>query len=163
MRFNNWISAVDTHTEGQATRIITGGLRPLPGQSIAAKMRYFKKELDFIRLALIAEPRGHRDMFGCILTPPTVDGADYGIFFMDNAGLMNMCGHATIGVSIALVELGMVRVVEPVTPIVFDTAAGIVRANVTVEDGRPRSVSFKNVPAYVEYLAACRKTSRLES
>lgn len=152
MRFNNWITTVDTHTEGQATRIVTGGMRTLPGESVAAKMRYFKEELDFLRVALISEPRGHRDMFGCILTAPTTEGADYGMFFMDNSGLMNMCGHATVGVSTALVELGMVKVVEPVTSIVFDTAAGIVKANVLVEQGRPRSVSFNNVPAYVEHL-----------
>jgi proline racemase len=154
MRFDHWISTVDTHTEGQATRIITGGLRHLPGGSVAAKMQFFKEELDFLRLALISEPRGHKDMYGCILTPPTVEGADYGMFFMDNAGYMNMCGHATIGVSTALVELGMVSVVEPVTPIVFETAVGIVTASVHVKQGRPRSVSFRNVPAYVEHLDA---------
>ncbi|MBX3278467.1 MAG: proline racemase family protein [Acidobacteria bacterium] len=154
MRFNDWIATVDTHTEGQATRIITGGVRPLPGPSLAAKMRFFREELDYLRVALISEPRGHRDMYGCMLTAPTVEGADYGMFFMDNSGLMNMCGHATVGVSTALVELGMVKVTEPVTPIVFETAAGIVRANVSVEQGRPRSVSFNNVPAYVEHLDA---------
>lgn len=152
MRFDHWISTVDTHTEGQATRIITGGLRPLPGESVAAKMRFFKEEMDFVRLALISEPRGHKDMFGCVLTAPTVAGADYGMFFMDNAGYMNMCGHATVGVSTALVELGMVDVVEPVTQIVFDTVAGIVKASVAVDHGRPQSVTFSNVPAYVEHL-----------
>lgn len=152
MRFDNWISTVDTHTEGQATRIITGGLRPLPGKSISAKMGFFTEHMDSIRTLLIAEPRGHRDMFGCILTEPTANDADFGIFFMDNSGLMNMCGHATVGVSTALVELGMVKVVEPVTSIVFDTAAGVVTSNVAVERGRPKSVSFNNVPAYVEFL-----------
>ena len=152
MRFDHWISTVDTHTEGQATRIITGGLRPLPGESVAARMQFFKENLDFVRASLISEPRGHKDMFGCVLTPPTLDGSDYGMFFMDNAGYMNMCGHATVGVSTALVELGMVNVVEPVTSIVFETAVGIVKASVCVDHGRPRSVSFKNVPAYVEHL-----------
>jgi proline racemase len=93
-------------------------------------------------------------MYGCILTPPTVENADYGLFFMDNDGYMNMCGHATVGVSTALVDLGMVHVAEPVTPIVFETAVGIVRASVCVEQGRARCVSFRNVPAYVEHIDA---------
>jgi len=152
MRFDTWINTVDTHTEGQPTRIITGGLRPLPGDSVSAKMRFFIEHFDSIRALLIAEPRGHQDMFGCVLTEPTTKGADFGMFFMDNSGLMNMCGHATVGVSTALVELGMVKVVEPITSIVFDTAAGVVTANVNVEHGRPLSVSFNNVPAYVEFL-----------
>lgn len=152
MHFDTWINTVDTHTEGQPTRIITGGLRPLPGQSIPSKMKFFSEHLDSLRALLIAEPRGHRDMFGCVLTEPTTSEADFGMFFMDNSGLMNMCGHATVGVSTALVDLGMVKVVEPVTSIVFDTAAGLVTANVSVQRGRPVSVSFNNVPAFVEFL-----------
>src|SRR5688572_5862056 len=101
MRFGHWFSTVDTHTEGQATRIVTAGLPPLKGNGVAAKMRYFRENLDHLRAALIAEPRGHKDMYGCILTPSTVENADYGLFFMDNDGYMNMCGHATVGVSTA--------------------------------------------------------------
>ena len=57
MRFSRWIETVDTHTEGQATRIITGGLMPLKGKTLVEKMEYFQENLDHLRTMLIAEPR----------------------------------------------------------------------------------------------------------
>ena len=113
MQSTHWIQTVDTHTEGQPTRIVTGGLGSIPGSDMTEKRRYVVEHLDHIRTTLLAEPRGHRDMYGCILTEPCCSQADFGVLYMHNSGFMDMCGHATIGLSTALVELGMVPVKTP--------------------------------------------------
>lgn len=152
MQSHRLIQTVDTHTEGQPTRIITSGLGYLPGDSIAAKREHFRTHSDHLRTALMAEPRGHRDMYGCILTQPSRPEAEIGIIYFHNSGYMDMCGHATIGLSTALVELGMVAVEEPVTRIIYDSVGGLVTALVKVEDGKALDVTFENVPGHVHCL-----------
>ena len=152
MRFTRLINTVDTHTEGEPTRIITGGIKSIPGQSMVQKMEYFKANFDHIRTALISEPRGHKDMFGCLLTEPISENADYGLVFMDNEQYMSGCGHATIGISTALAELGLVEVHEPITRMVLEPPSGPLEVRVKMVKGRAKSVTFKNVPAFVEYL-----------
>ncbi|UCG69098.1 MAG: proline racemase family protein, partial [Thermoplasmata archaeon] len=161
VRFSQWVSAVDTHTEGEPTRIITSGFGCIPGKNMVEKMHYFRENYDLVRTALMAEPRGHKNMYGCLLTQPSVKEADYGIIFMDNAGYMSMCGHATIGVSTALVELGMVNRQDPLTRILLESPGGLVGADVTVKNERAESVCFRNVPAYVDYLDADLEVSGL--
>ena len=88
-------------------------------------------------------------MFGSILTQPTVEEADYGIIFMDGGGYLNMCGHGTIGAMTAAVETGIVKVTEPITKVVQEAPAGIIRGEVLVENGKAKKVSFQNVPAFL--------------
>jgi len=154
MRSGNWISTVDTHTEGEPTRIVTAGVPHLPGETMSERRRMLREHHDHLRTALLAEPRGHKDMFGCVLTPPCSPDAAYGVLYMHNSGYMDMCGHATIGVATALVELGMVAVEEPTTRFTLDTPAGPVTARVAVAGGRAVSVSFENVPAFCYQLDA---------
>jgi len=78
------ITTIDAHTEGEPFRVITGGLPDLPGNSVLARRRYMKKNLDHLRTALMWEPRGHADMYGCILTPPVSPEADFSILFLHN-------------------------------------------------------------------------------
>ena len=152
MQTSRWITTVDTHTDGEPTRIITGGLAPLRGAKMLERLDDFRERMDHIRTALITEPRGHQDMYGCVLTHPIAPQAAHGVFYMDNAGYMTMCGHATVGVSTALAELGMVPVEEPLTRFVLETPAGLVESSVRMKHGRAESVSFRNVPAYAESL-----------
>ena len=152
MRFSSIIHTVDTHTEGQPTRIITEGLDHIPGATMVEKREYFRRNLDHVRTSLLAEPRGHRDMYGCVLTQPSRPDADFGIMYLHNSGYMDMCGHATIGLSTALVDTHMVEVVEPVTKIVYDSVGGLVTAHVAIRDGKAQHVTFQNVPGYVHYL-----------
>ena len=70
-RFSHIIAAVDTHAAGEPTRIVCSGLPPIPGKTMAAKKRYMMEHLDYFRTLLMQEPRGHNDMFGAVLTPPT--------------------------------------------------------------------------------------------
>ncbi|TQJ29874.1 proline racemase [Microbacterium sp. SLBN-146] len=145
-------SAVDSHTEGMPTRVVTGGIGVIPGATMNERRLHFIANLDHIRKMLVNEPRGHAAMSGAILQPPTRPDADYGVLFIEVSGCLPMCGHGTIGVATVLVETGMVEVVEPVTVIRLDTPAGLVVAAVAVRDGHAESVTIENVPAYCERL-----------
>lgn len=148
MRTRNIYHAVDSHTEGMPTRVITGGVGVIPGATMAEKRLHFIEHLDHIRTLLMYEPRGHSAMSGAILQPPTRPDADFGVLYIEVSGLLPMCGHGTIGVATVLVETGMVPVVEPVTTVRLDTPAGLVSVDVRVEDGAATAVTFTNVPAF---------------
>jgi proline racemase len=143
------VDAVDSHTEGMPTRVITGGVDPIPGATMLERKLYFESEMDDLRLLLMREPRGHSAMSGAILQPPTRDDADVGVLFIEVSGCLPMCGHGTIGVATVLVETGRVEVREPETVVRLDTPAGLVEARVAVEGGRARAVTLRNVPAFL--------------
>ena len=154
MRSKRMFTAVDSHTEGMPTRVITGGVGEIPGATMNDKRLYFMEHLDDIRLFLMNEPRGHPAMSGAILQPSTRADADWGVVYIEVSGCLPMCGHGTIGVATVLVETGMVEVHEPITTIRLDTPAGLVIATVAVTDGHADSVTIENVPSYVERLDA---------
>ncbi len=151
MRSKQVFSAVDSHTEGMPTRVITSGVGVLPGVSMADKRRYLMSERDDLRTLLMTEPRGHSAMSGSILQPSTRPDADIGVVFIEVSGCLPMCGHGTIGTATVLVETGMVEVKEPVTDIRIETPAGVVLASVAVEDGHAKSVTIRNVPSYLHF------------
>jgi proline racemase len=150
MRSGRYFSAVDSHTEGMPTRVITGGVPVLPGATMLERKLHFEEHLDDLRLLLMREPRGHGAMSGAILQPPARDDADWGVLFIEVSGCLPMCGHGTIGVATVLVECGMVEVTEPETVVRLDTPAGLVVVRVGVEDGRATAVTLRNVPAFLD-------------
>ncbi|HET8683693.1 MAG TPA: proline racemase family protein [Micromonosporaceae bacterium] len=155
MRARRLFHAVDSHTEGMPTRVVTGGVGVVPGDTMAARRTYFRTHLDHVRTLLTCEPRGHSAMFGAILQPPTRPDADHGVLFIGGSGCLPMCGHAAIGVATVLVETGMVAVTIPVTTVRLDTPAGLVVARVAVRaDGAATAVTIRNVPAFVVTLDA---------
>ncbi|MFD8529356.1 proline racemase family protein [Streptosporangium canum] len=154
MRTKRIFHAVDSHTEGMPTRVITGGVGVIPGATMAERRVHFREHLDHLRTLLMYEPRGHASMSGAILQPPTRPDADWGVLFIEVSGYLPMCGHGTIGVSTVLVETGMVPVSEPVTTVRLDTPAGLVVVDVAVEDGVASGVTLRNVPAYSDRLDA---------
>ena len=149
MRASRYFAAVDSHTEGMPTRVITGGVGPVPGATMLERKERFEAESDELRLLLMREPRGHGAMSGAILQPPTRPDADWGVLFIEVSGCLPMCGHGTIGVATVLVETGMVAVTEPETVIRLDVPAGLVEARVAVRDGRARAVTLRNVEAFL--------------
>jgi len=149
MNFSKSIRIIDTHTVGQATRIIVGGIPALKGSTMMEKKKYFFQNHDDIRSSCMLEPRGHADMFGAVLTEPTDKNADVGVIFLDGVGYVDMCGHGTIGIATALVETGMVKVTEPYTDIVIEAPAGLIKVQVKVENNKAKEVSFVNVPAFL--------------
>ncbi len=154
MRSRRVFHAVDSHTEGMPTRVITGGVGALPGATMSERRQWFLENSDEIRTLLMYEPRGHASMSGAILQPPTRPDADWGVLYIEVSGCLPMCGHGTIGVATVLVETGMVEVTEPVTTIRLDTPAGLVTAEVAVAEGAARSVTIRNVPSFTDRLDA---------
>ncbi|GAB2672654.1 proline racemase family protein [Nocardia goodfellowii] len=146
------ISAIDTHTEGMPTRVVTSGIGTIPGETMGQRREYFIEHLDGLRTLLVHEPRGHASMSAAILQPATTGDGHYGVLFIEVSGLLPMCGHGTIGVATALVEAGMVPVTEPVTEVRLDTPAGRVVATVQVTAGHADSVTLRNVPSYCDSL-----------
>ena len=100
------------------------------------------------------EPRGHADMYGCILTPPVSPEADFGILFIHNEGFSTMCGHGIIGITTVVLETGMLPITSPTTKIKIDSPAGLITAYAHIENGHVKSVSFHNVPSFVAELDA---------
>lgn len=148
-KFSHIISAIDTHTDGEPTRVVLSGLPLIPGTTMAEKKNYMMENLDHLRTLLMCEPRGHRDMFGAILTSPTTDEAQYGVIFMDNAGYLDMCGHGIMGLTTALIETGMISATEPETHVSFDTSAGPVKSRAKVVENRVSEVSIANVSSFL--------------
>ena len=145
------ITTIDAHAEGEPLRVILSGLPPIPGDTILAKRRFAREHMDGLRRTLMFEPRGHADMYGCILTEPVTPDGDMGVLFLHNEGFSTMCGHGVIGLVTVVFETGL-RPAESDGPILrLDTPAGRVtaRAEWDAAARSVRSVSFENVPSFV--------------
>lgn len=147
--FEAQLKAIDSHTCGEFLRLVVDGMPEIKGSTMMERKNYMQENLDHYRRALMDEPRGHKNMFGAILTEPIHKEANYGVLFIEGEGYINMCGHGTIATSTILVETGMVPVTEPVTTVVLDVPAGMVKAEVAVENGRAKEVTLTNIPAFV--------------
>jgi trans-L-3-hydroxyproline dehydratase len=143
------ITAIDAHTGGEPFRVITGGFPDLPGDTILAKRRWVKEHFDRLRTALMWEPRGHADMYGCLVTPPVTPGADLGILFMHNEGYSTMCGHGIIAITKVVLETGLIPMKAPKTTVRIDSPAGRITAHARVAQGKVQSVRFQNVLSFV--------------
>jgi proline racemase len=137
------IEAVDYHTAGEPFRIVTG--QKLRGSTMLEKRRDARERLDHLRRLLVNEPRGHADMYGGFVTEPEDGGADLGVVFFHNAGYSTACGHGTIALVTWAIDTGLV----PGPRVVVDVPSGRLETDARIEDGRVRSVRFRNVPAYV--------------
>ncbi|HXQ35814.1 MAG TPA: proline racemase family protein [Anaerolineales bacterium] len=146
------ITTIDAHTGGEPFRVIVDGFPELKGNTILERRRYAKEHYDHLRTALMWEPRGHADMYGCILTPPVTPEADFGILFIHNEGFSTMCGHGIIGIATVVLETGMMPMVSPISKIKIDSPAGLITAYAHIENDHVRSVSFHNVPSFVAAL-----------
>lgn len=148
---NNWIriKTIEAHAEGEPLRIITEGFPPLLGKSILEKRRYIEHNYDHLRTALMWEPRGHADMYGCILTEPDTPDGTIGVIFLHNEGYSTMCGHGIIALTTATLETGILVAKEAKANLKIDTPAGRVVAGAQKTGDRVERVSFENVPSFV--------------
>jgi proline racemase len=143
------ITTIEAHTAGEPLRVLTGGFPRLPGESILAKRRYARENFDDLRAALMWEPRGHADMYGCIVTEPVTADGDLGVLFLHNEGFSTMCGHGIIGLAKVALDTGMIEKPGDRPVIKMDTPAGRVTAFARRENNSVTSVSFHNVPSFV--------------
>ena len=143
------IETTEMHTGGEPVRIVTSGYPEIPGDTILAKRRYARENLDHLRRLLMFEPRGHHDMYGVIPVEPDDNEADIAVLFMHNEGYSTMCGHATIALGRWAVDTGAVEANgRNEVPVNIQCPCGLVRTRVAVENGKAGAASFESVPAF---------------
>lgn len=143
------IRVIDAHTGGEPLRIVADGFPEVKGDTMLARRQYLREHLDHFRRALMWEPRGHADMYGCLIVPAVSPEAAFGVLFMHNEGYSTMCGHGIIAVLRVAIETGLIPREEPVTTTNIDTPAGLIRASARVKSGVIQSITFENVPSFV--------------
>jgi proline racemase len=144
------IHTIDSHTGGEGTRLVISGLPDLRGPSMIEKLVEARQRLPWAPKLLLREPRGHKDLYGALLTPACDPRADLGLLFMSNSDYEPMCGHGLIGAVTCLLETGMV----PGPDLMIETAAGLISARADLQDGSALSVEFDNVPSFATHLDA---------
>jgi proline racemase len=152
MRLSNMISAVDLHACGEPGRVIVGGVRDVPGRTMFEKMQYLERHHDDLRKRMLREPRGFPAANCNLILPPTHPEADAGFVIMEQVEYPPMSGTNTICVATALLETGMVPMEEPVTELVLEAPAGLVRVHAECSNGKVTKVTFRNVPAFAVHL-----------
>jgi proline racemase len=143
------LTVIDMHTGGEPLRIITSGYPELPRGTILQKRAYVRDHLDHLRKILMFEPRGHSDMYGALLVEPDLPGADLAVLFMHNEGYSTMCGHAIIALGRYAVDQGLVAPEGDRAIVNIECPCGMVRADVSIRDGRAADVSFESVPSFL--------------
>jgi proline racemase len=147
LKFTKLLTAVDSHTAGESTRVITG-LPRLKGKTLCAQRDFLRERFDWIRMALTWEPRGIGGVVAA-LVPPADTRADLGIIFLHSSGYPEMCGHGTMGAVVAAAHVGLLELQEPTAQIVLDTPAGLITTKTAVREGKIDSVTVRNVPSFV--------------
>ena len=142
------VQTIEAHTAGEPLRVVTSGWPETPGDTILERRRFARQNHDELRKLLMLEPRGHADMYGCILTPPATDDGDVGVLFMHNAGYSTMCGHGIIGLVTVGLEHNLFSPRDP-DQIRIDTPAGRVVARAERQGDRVVQVAFENVASFV--------------
>ena len=146
------VETIDAHTEGEPLRVIVAGFPELEGDTVLARRRVARADHDELRRALMWEPRGHADMYGCLVMPPVRPGSDFSVLFLHNEGYSTMCGHGIIGVAKIAVEAGWIDGAGDERPVTIDTPAGLVRAAAILDGERVGEVRFLNVPSFAPVL-----------
>ncbi len=152
MKISKMIQAIDLHACGEPGRVIVGGVLDVPGATMFEKMRYFETRADDLRKRMLREPRGYPAANCNLILPPTQPDADAGFIIMEQVEYPPMSGTNTICVTTALIETGMVRVSEPITELVLESPAGLIKVEAEVRDGKVKRVTFENVPAFAVHL-----------
>ena len=159
------ISTIEMHTGGQPLRIIVSGYPEVKGDSILAKRRYIRENLDHLRKVVMFEPRGHYDMYGALIVQPHSEMADLGVIFMHNEGYSTMCGHGVIALGRYAVDSGLLSTDVSSSsvgevPVFIECPCGVVKALVDIQEGKSGRVRFISVPAFAFGLDIEVKTER---
>jgi proline racemase len=146
------VSTIDYHTAGEPFRIVTAGAPELPGATVRERREHARvsNDAERVRRMLCHEPRGHADMYGCLLVPPDDGGARLGVLFWHKDGWSTACGHGTIALGTWAVESGLVDApADGAADVAIDVPSGRVIARVRRAGGAVEDVTFRNVPSYV--------------
>lgn len=152
MRLSQMIQAVDAHACGEPGRVIVGGVLDVPGATMFEKMRHLQTHADGLRKRMLREPRGYPAANCNVILPPTHPEADAGFVIMEQTEYPGMSGTNTICVTTVLLETGMLPMREPVTEVILEAPAGLIRVRAECAHGKVQRVTFQNVPAFAVYL-----------
>ena len=152
MRLGRMLQAVDVHAAGEPGRVVVGGVLDVPGATMLEKARHLELHGDELRKLMLREPRGYPALCANVILPPTLPEAQAGYVIMEHVEYPGMSGSNTICVVTALLETGMLSMTEPVTELVLEAPAGLIRVRATCEGGKVTGVTFRNVPAFATHL-----------
>jgi proline racemase len=161
MRFSRMIQAVEAHAAGEPGRVIVGGVLDVPGQTMFDKMQWLAANGDDLRLRMLHEPRGYPAANVNLVLPSNHPQADAGYVIMEQVEYPGMSGTNTICTVTVLLETGMLPMHEPLTELALETPAGLIRVRAECRDGKVRSVTFRNVPAFATHLDAAVEVPQL--
>jgi proline racemase len=143
------VEVIDSHTEGNPTRVVVGGVTTPHGESVLQRQRWVVEHDDELRRLLNFEPRGNPMMCSVLLMPPVSLGTDYSVLLMEQDEYVPMCGHCIIGAATTVVSARMVAIHEPYTKVTFETVAGIVECQVEVSQRLVGGVTLNNVESFL--------------
>jgi proline racemase len=149
MRLRQLVTVVGAHAEGEVGRVITGGVMAPRADSMFERQQALQRDQDWLRLMLLSDPRGGVNASVNLVTPPIAPGADLGMIVIESDHYPPMSGSNLICTVTAVLETGMIPMVEPVTRLSVDTPAGLVEVEAECDGGKCRRVSFRNVPSFV--------------
>lgn len=149
MRWNRTIQTVDVHCAGEIGRVITGGVLNVPGKTMADKLHHLNTVDDSLRRWLCSEPRSGPAGSFCLLVPASDPAADVGLIILQPDQAHAMSGSNAMCATTALLETGMIPMVEPVSVVTFDTAAGLVKATATCDNGKVIRVTLDMPTSFV--------------
>ena len=152
MRAARVIHCVDAHAEGEATRVVVGGVLDVPGATMLDKALWLEREGDWLRRLCLFEPRGSAPLSATVVLPSAQ--ADAGFVIMESSSYEGMSGTNALNTAAVLLETGMVEMVEPTTSLVLEAPAGLVRVVADCSGGRVERLTFENVPAFCTALDA---------
>lgn len=147
--FSLSINTIDLHTEGEPLRVVVNGFPKLKGTDVLSFRRDFQNHYDHLRMLLINEPRGHRDMYGCVLTPANDSNGHFGVVFFHNEGYSTMCGHAIIALTTLVLEMDWIEISKGVNNIVIDTPCGRIESWAEIKNNKVLKAGFFGVPSFV--------------
>jgi proline racemase len=115
---------------------------------MAERREIFVRDHDWVRTALMFEPRGHDIMSGVIIYPSVREDCDFGALFIEVSGCLPMCGAGTIGLSTVVIEEGLVTPKQP-GKLAIETPAGRVDVEYTLGGEYVESITLFNVASYL--------------
>lgn len=154
MRLGRMIQAVDLHAGGEPGRVIVGGVLDVPGATMFEKMTWLRANGDDLRLRMVREPRGYPAANCNLVLPSTHPDAQAGYVIMEQVEYPGMSGTNTMCVVTALLETGMIPMIEPLTELALESPAGLIRVQADCRGGKVRAVTFRNVASFATHLDA---------
>jgi proline racemase len=148
------IRAIDLHAGGEPGRVIVGGVEGIPGGTMFEAMTWLRANRDDLRLRMLREPRGFPAANCNLVLPSAHPEAAAGYVIMEQVEYPGMSGTNTMCVATALLETGMLPMIEPVTELTLEAPAGLIRIRAECADGKVTGVTFRNVPAFATHLDA---------